>query len=163
MSTVVYHGTLAYLVPSILREGLTPRGKKPSHDAYMDSASMPNFVYLTQAYDLALEHACRISERTADGADITVLSVNLRILKCPLRYPDEDYLREEWNSDFTDWELPEQLRYMEHHRADWKESLRKYHVIAYKGVIPATAISICRVPRWLEQEKRNRFRKAVTV
>jgi RNA:NAD 2'-phosphotransferase (TPT1/KptA family) len=36
------HGTLASLVPSIMERGLEPRGKRLSHDAYMQSPSMPH-------------------------------------------------------------------------------------------------------------------------
>jgi len=163
MTTVLYHGTLGHLIPSILRDGLKPRGRGKSHDEYMDSASMPHFVYLTAIYDLALEHACRISERTSAGADVAVLELDMAALNTDLIYPDEDYLAFDWNSDFVDWALKEQLEFMEYQQDAWPESLETFATIAYKGVIPATAISLCRVPGWLEQQKRNKFRKAVTV
>lgn len=150
----LYHGTLASLVPSIMERGLEPRGDRPSHDEYMQSASMPDFVYLTSRYELALEHVCRISERTADGADVAVLELDMSALKRRLIYPDEDYLSGEWNSDFMFWTLDEQLAFT---RDTWKESLSMFATVAYKGVIPATALSLCRVPRWFEQEKRRRF------
>ncbi len=156
----LYHGTLASLVPSIMREGLTPRGERPSHDAYMDSASMPPFVYLTANHGMAIDHACRISERTADGAAIAVLELDMAALKRRLIYPDEDYLEHEWNSDFTSWSLKEQLEFMEYHRDTWRESLDEFATVAYKGVIPATALSRCRVPRWLEQGYRRKFQGA---
>jgi hypothetical protein len=70
-------GTLASLVPVIKAEGLQPRGTRPSHDEYMEWASMPSFVYVTASYDLALEHACRISQRTADEALVSVLEVHI--------------------------------------------------------------------------------------
>jgi len=57
----VYHGTLASLVPPILRDGLKPRDESKSHDEYMQSPSMPHLVYLTSSFGLALQHACRIS------------------------------------------------------------------------------------------------------
>lgn len=151
---ILYHGTLASLVPSIMERGLEPRGERPSHDAYMDSASMPDFVYLTSRYELALEHACRINERTAD---VAVLELDMSTLKRRLIYPDEDYLSGEWNSDFLFWTLDEQLAFMERKRDAWKESLSMFATVAYKGVIPATALSRCRVPRWFEQEERRRF------
>ena len=156
MNTVtLYHGTLASLLPSIMREGLKPRGERPSHDAYMDSASMPNFVYLTSNFGLAVEHACRISERTAEGADIAVLELEMSALERKLIYPDEDYLRSEW--DFIEWSLKKQLAFLEDNRSTWKKSLSMFATIAYKGVISATALAECRIPRWLEQEKRRRF------
>jgi hypothetical protein len=158
MNTVtLYHGTFASLVPSIMERGLEPRGERPSHDEYMQSASMPDFVYLTRSYGLALEHACRISERTADGADVAVLELDMSALKRRLIYPDEDYLSGEWNSDFMHWTLDEQLAFMERKRDTWKESLSMLATVAYKGVIAPAALSECRIPRWLEQEKRRKF------
>jgi hypothetical protein len=153
----LYHGTLASLVPSIMERGLEPLGDRPSHDEYMQSASMPDFVYLTSRYELALEHACRISERTADGANVAVLELDMSALKRRLIYPDEDYLSSEWNSDFMFWTLDEQLAFMKRKRDTWRESLSMFATVAYKGVISATALAECRIPRWLEQEKRRRF------
>lgn len=69
----LYHGTLESLVPEILRTGLQPRGDRPSHDAYMDSASMPPFLYLTSSFGVAVQHAVRISERVHKGAPISVV------------------------------------------------------------------------------------------
>jgi hypothetical protein len=157
----LYHGTLASLVPSILRDGLKPRGEKKSHDEYMNSASMPHLVYLTSSFGLALEHACRISERTAEGAEVAVLQLEIDSLKRRLLYPDEDYLGDELNSDFPDWTLKEQLEFMEEMRDTWKESLDLFKTVAYKGVVPASALTECRVKRWMEQEHRWRFQKAL--
>ena len=157
--TTLYHGTLDSLVPAILREGLKPRGDRPSHDAYMDSASIPTFVYLTTSYGLAVEHACRISERTADSAAIAVFELELDVLNKQLIYPDEDYLRYEWNSDFEDWTLKEQLSFMERKRDTWKESLKDFKTIAYKSVIPAETLTDCLIPRWIEQGYRRKFPK----
>jgi hypothetical protein len=70
---------------------------------------MPPFSYLTSSFGIAVQHAVRISERVHQGAPISVFEIDTKVLKLALRYPDEDYLREEWNSDFTDWTLKEQL------------------------------------------------------
>jgi len=158
----LYHGTLASLMPSIMERGLEPRGDRPSHDEYMQSASMPDFLYLTSRYKLALEHACRISERTADGANVAVLELDMSALKRRFIYPDEDYLTGEWNSDFMFWTLDEQLAFMERKRDTWKESLSVFATVAYKGVIKPGSLRECRVPRWLEQGKRRRFIRRVS-
>jgi hypothetical protein len=156
-TVILYHGTLASLIPSILCDGLKPRGESKSHDEYIHSLSMPHLVYLTSSFGLALQHACRISERTAEGAEVAVLQLEMDSLKRRLLYPDEDYLEHEWNSDFIDWTLKEQLAFIERKRDTWKESLDLFKTVAYKGAISATALAECRVPRWLEQEKRRRF------
>lgn len=158
---ILYHGTLASLVPPILRDGLNPRGESKSHDEYMQSPSMPHLVYLTSSFGFALQHACRISERTAEGAGVAVLRVEMDSLKRRLLYPDEDYLEHEWNSDFIDWTLKEKLAFMERKRGTWKESLDLYKAVAYKGVIAPTLIDVCSVPRWMEQEYRRWFQRAL--
>ena len=158
---ILYHGTLESLVPEILRTGLQPRGERPSHDAYMDSASMPPFLYLTSSFGIAVQHAVRISERVHQGAPISVFEIDTKVLKLALRYPDEDYLREEWNSDFTDWTLKEQLAYMEHHQDEWRESLKMMKVIAYKGVIKPSLLRLAPVPRWMEDGYRKRLPRKV--
>jgi hypothetical protein len=127
----------------------------------MDSPSLPTFVYLTTNFGLAVEHACRISERTARKADIAVAQVDMSTLKKRLLYPDEDYLSHEWNSDFAGWTLDEQLEFMEGKRWTWKESLEMLGTVAYKGVVLASHITECPVLRWFEQEYRRRF-QAVT-
>lgn len=159
----LYHGTLASLVPPIMERGLEPRGERKSHDEYMNSASMPKFVYLTSNFAYALEHACRISERTADGEPVAVVEVQIASLNRKLIYADEDYLRSEWNSDFVDWTLKEQLAYMEKHRDDWKESLKLYKTIAYRGVVPATALTEVVVKPWMEQGMRRKFLRKVAL
>jgi hypothetical protein len=159
MRIILYHGTLASLVPAILQDGLKPRGENKSHDEYMNSASMSHLVYLTSSQGVALEHACRISERTANGAEVALLEIDGTFLKRKLVYPDEDYLSSEWNSDFTDWTPEEQIEYMENHRSDWKESLKLFKTIAYRGIVPATAIWVKPHPEWAEMKKRAMFPK----
>ena len=155
-NVVLYHGTLASLAPSIMREGLKPRGKTPSHDEYMNSASLPQFVYLTSSAGIALEHACRISQRTAGGVDVTVFTIDIDTLNPDLIYPDEDYLSDEWNSDFTDWSLKEQLEFIEAKQDTWEESLDMFKTIAYRGIVRVKAIR--EVPDWAIQMKRDKFR-----
>jgi hypothetical protein len=157
----LYHGTLESLVPEILRTGLQPRGERPSHDAYMNSASMPPFLYLTSSFGIAVQHAVRISERVHQGAPISVVEVDSRVLKTALRYPDEDYLRHEWNDEFTDWSLEEQLAYMDKHRDDWRASLRTMKVIAYRGVVKPSLLRVAPVPRWMEDGYRKRLPRKV--
>jgi hypothetical protein len=160
-NVVLYHGTLTSLAPSIMREGLKPRGKTTSHDEYMNSASLPQFVYLTSSAGIALEHACRISERTASGVGVTVFTIDTDTLDADLIYPDEDYLAEEWNSDFTDWSLREQLRFMKAKQDTWQESLDMFKTIAYRGTVRVKTIHP--VPDWAIQMKRDKFRKRIAA
>jgi hypothetical protein len=122
---------------------------------------MPPFSYLTSSFGIAVQHAVRISERVHQGAPISVFEIDTKVLKLALRYPDEDYLREEWNSDFTDWTLKEQLAYMENHQNEWRESLKMMRVIAYKGVIKPSLLRLAPVPRWMEDGYRKRLPRKV--
>jgi hypothetical protein len=154
----LYHGTLTALLPGIMEKGLRPRGKAKSHDEYLQMASMPQFVYLTSSYDLAVQHAARISERTANGADITVVGVELNSLDRDLLYPDEDYLSEEWNSDLRDWTVRVRLNYMKRHQDEWKESLGMMKTVAHRSMIPVTALTEYPVPLWMEKAARFSLR-----
>lgn len=156
---LLYHGTLASLVPSIMERGLEPRGDRPSHDEYMQKPSMPHLVYLTSSEGVAIDHACRISERKYGGAPVALLGIDMAALRKRLLYPDEDYLSEEWNSDFVYWTPEEQRKFIEYKRGTWRESLKTLKTVAYKGIVPAKAISVHTMKRWLEQEHRSRFRR----
>jgi hypothetical protein len=83
------------------------------------------------------------------------------VLKTALRYPDEDYLCHEWNDEFTDWSLEEQLAYMDKHRDDWRASLRTMKVIAYKGVVKPSLLRVALVPQWMEDGYRKRLPRKV--
>ena len=158
----LYHGTLTALLPGIMEKGLRPRGKSKSHDEYLQMASMPQFVYLTSNYNLAVQHAVRISERTANGADITVVGVELNSLDRDLLYPDEDYLSEEWDWDLGDWTVRVRLNYMKRHQDEWKESLGMMKTVAYRSMIPVAALTEYPIPSWMEKSARLSLKSFTT-
>jgi hypothetical protein len=117
-----YRGTLASNVESILENGLRPRGKKKSHDAYLQRDSYPEFSYLTSNPVLAADYIVRVTERVYNAAPSTILQINATGLDKSLMYPDEDYLSEVWNSDMCDWT----------HKDPWRPS-RSYRCFQGKG------------------------------
>lgn len=137
----VYHGTLASLVPNILRDGLKPRGKSKSHDQYIGWPSRPDMVYLTSSQDIALKHACRISEHTVPAPSIVIFEIDMNLLSEPLLYPDEDYLACKRNS-FRCWASEEQADFMERERETWAVSLALHEIVAYKGIVPPEAVHV---------------------
>jgi hypothetical protein len=60
-----------------------------------------------------------------------------------LVYPDEDWLRTEWNSDMSEWSHIKQLAYMKHHQDEWENSPARMHTIAYRGVVTPNLITAC--------------------
>jgi hypothetical protein len=135
-----FHGTLTTNVDNILRDGLRPRGSSASHDEYLGNPSLPEFVYLTTSLGLAVDHSVRISERVHRGAPVTILAVVNSALEPELFYPDEDWLRTEVNSDFTDWTRAKQMKFMKEHRVDWPQCLKEMRTVAYHGQIAGNAI-----------------------
>lgn len=138
---ILHHGTLTRNVEAILRDGLRPRGIEPSHDAYLEHPSLPEFVYLTDHLGLAMSHAIRISERVHSGAPVSIIEVTVSD-RSKLLYPDEDFLTDEWNSDMPDWPVSKQMEYMEYHRREWRKSLEHTRTVAYRGGINATSLSL---------------------
>jgi hypothetical protein len=153
---VYYHGTLASNVESILREGLRPRGSSPSHDEYLERPSLPEFVYLTSNPVLAADHIVRVSTRRYDGASATILQIDGG-LDNSLMYPDEDYLDEEWNSDFSDWTYEQQMKFVERHQREWKKSLTTMHTIAYRGTVTPELITVPETFAILLDIRRRKF------
>jgi hypothetical protein len=129
---ILYHGTLTRNVEAILRDGLRSRGNEPSHDAYLEHPSLPEFVYLTDHLGRAMSHAIRISERVHSGAPVSIIEVTVSD-RSKLLYPDEDFLTDEWNSDMPDWPVSKQMEYMEYHRREWRKSLKHLRTVAYRG------------------------------
>jgi hypothetical protein len=139
----LYHGTMLNNYIRITKEGLTPRGTRPSHDAAIGLPSCSDMVYLTSSWCTALEHACRIIARsvTFEGDKCeyrefpVVLQVKTRSLDRELFYPDEDWVGAEFMKADAYKALNFTVPYMEYYKNYWKESLFDHQRIAYKGTI----------------------------
>jgi hypothetical protein len=152
----LYHGTLTSNVESILCKGLRPRGNEPSHDAYIDRPSLPEFVYLTDHIGLAMSHAIRVSERVHGGTPVSVIEVNLSN-RDMLIYPDEDFLAEEF--DTCDWSISKLMEFMERYRRDWRKSLKKLRTVAYRGVLKSSSIALWNDLHGIEQFHREKWQQ----
>ena len=159
----LFHGTLTSLVPSILKNGLRPRGQNPSHDEHRGLPSLPDMVYLTSSEGLALSHAIRISEMVHQSADVTVLEVNGSVLDRSLFYPDEDWVKVELNSDSEDWKH-ERSKVSRKNRYLWEDCLRDAKTVAYRGVVPPSTIRIAPDIHlwqgWVREEYRSMVEQA---
>jgi hypothetical protein len=146
----LYHGTMLSNYASIRKEGLTPRGTRPSHDEAIGMPSCPDMVSLTHSWLTALEHTCRIIARTItyEGDYYRskefpiVLRVKVASLDRELFYPDEDWVGEEFMKvdayDALNYKVP----YMEYYKRYWKESLFDHERMAYKGTIKPDDLKI---------------------
>lgn len=155
---ILYHGTLTSKVEAIMRDGLRPRGTDPSHDAYLEHPSLPEFVYLTDHLGLAMSHAIRISERVHGGAPVSIIEVTVSH-RSKLFYPDEDFLADEWDCDMLDWPVSKQMEYMEYHRQEWRRSLKHMRTVAYRGNINPTSLSLWDDLFGVEQFHRKKWQQ----
>lgn len=154
----LYHGTLTANLPSILRYGLQPRGTtQESHDARINLPSLPEFVYLAEL-SKAANDCIRISENWYSCAPVSLIRINPTLLDHDRFYPDEDYIRLE----LEDYDLPtrplhEQTTTVRQCRKEWRNSLNKRGTVAYRGVIPPNALTVCARPEYesVEIERRR--------
>jgi hypothetical protein len=133
----LYHGTFAHHVASALRDGLRPRMFTDSN--WKNDPSHPKMVYLTTAYPFYYGCLSR-SVKT-----LVVFEIDGNALDQQLFHPDEDFIIEllgrHENRQLTG---PEKgvVRIMIHkYRDQWRNSLRYLGNCAYRGTIPASAIT----------------------
>ena len=141
---LLYHGTAERFLPSILREGLRPRGlKKGNWKHSIESNSRA--VYLTDAYVLHFAvNATRGKERCL------ILEINTNKLN-PFRFaPDEDFLEQATRKDPNYAHLPKEMkprtrwfrrRALTEFAHVWEKSLEFMGTCTYYGLIPPEAIT----------------------
>ena len=139
----LYHGTAARHLDSVLSHGLRPRGRKAGN--WREYPSRRDMVYMTTAY------APYFAMQSLGKKDMTLLLVEVESdrLDETLLHPDEDFVAQaiahQKNrpiSDFHD-EVRRSLEFYRHH---WKDSVSGLGNAAYKGTIPADAITrLCTV------------------
>ena len=132
----LYHGTTSTSLAATMRQGLRPRKAKASN--WSKNPSRPDMVYLTTAYPFYF------ATMGKDDSTALVLEIDGKSLKSNLLYPDEDYvayLAEKRNGQL----IPEQRQAvrenLEAFKNLWPRSLMFLGTCAYRGVIPARAIT----------------------
>lgn len=128
-SMKLYHGCSAKDLPSIMTNGLCPRGHRQSN--WKKNPSRPDMVYLTVAYPfyyaLCQEGLAGVVEIEATGLDRKRF------------FPDEDFLTNAFtmlDGQEIDPYRQEEIRLMLHTYGDhWKESLRFQGNCCFQGTI----------------------------
>jgi hypothetical protein len=144
---ILYHVTHSGDARRILVEGLKPR-RLTGRDNYEEQglSSHPDHVYMTEG------NVCFYLSRMGRTAQtsLTVLAIDTSRLDESLLYPDEDYAalcaghiaNGNWhdNSDTYREEITAARDSIENHKHLWGASLRGYGNVAYRGIIPPTAL-----------------------
>ena len=132
---LLYHGTSSKHLSRILRDGLTPRGRRRTNWAKVPSR--PDMVYLTTAYPFYF--AMNVTTKTHQPV---VIEIDSEMLDKDLFYPDEDFIyqallhaKPEDHKEHTYVRVFLRL-YQEH----WRTSLQHLGNCCYQGPIPVSAI-----------------------
>lgn len=134
---LLYHGTDARYYDSVTKYGLRPRGtRKGCWDA---NSSIPGHVYLTDCYAgyFALNSAW-----ASINPELMLIEIDLSLLDSSKLYPDEDFVQ------FAASDIPKSAnknlwvkKNIHLYQDFWEQSLKELGNIAYRGVIPNTAIT----------------------
>jgi len=147
----LYHGTSEKAAEAILRQGLRPRGQKPSG---WSAPSHREAVYLTEAY--ALHFAAAATDR--DGGRLALVEVDVSLLDASNLHADEDALALAWGLGKVDagpanemiaemsvgeraaW-FAERLPEWSRDGADWRWSMSVIGNCTHIGDVPSEAVS----------------------
>ena len=151
----LYHGTAGRWLPSILRQGLEPRGRKVSRSNWKETVpSNPNCVYFSSCYAPYFAFKAAGDSNKAICAVIEIETDRLPAQN--LLLPDEDCLEQAGRS--YDGVPGGILARTLHYRRDmqrfngtdaWKLSLEYLGTCAYHGIVPPGAIT--RIVTWPHQ------------
>lgn len=139
----LYHGTSARHLPSILQDGLKPRGKAKGNWDHT-TLSNPDVVYLTNAY--ALHFAIVAADKGKD--DLLVVEVDTALVSIYNMVPDEDFLEQTSRKEGpapldrpmafrTRWYRKRQLDFWQY----WPDSVEHLGTAGHYGPIPPRAIT----------------------
>ena len=128
---LLYHGCSSSMLGDALKEGIVPRGDKPS--SWRELPSHPGMVYLTDTYPFYYASNSRSKEMVVFEIDGTMLDES-RL------FPDEDYLVEiptEINLQASDEHTPHQaaIEILKQHQQRWQDSLSCHGTCCHEGTV----------------------------
>ena len=135
---LLYHGTSAKHLESVLTNGLRPRGDGKGN--WEEYPSRDDMVYLTNSYAFYFA-ACAESD---DDSRVLVVEIDTDRLAPQRFYPDEDYIA---RRVMREQGLPlEQVHHqfkerLEEFREQWQDCLANMATCCYRGAIPPSAFT----------------------
>lgn len=140
----LYHGTSARHLPSILQDGLKPRGKQKGNWDHT-TLSNPDVVYLTNAYAL---HFAIVAAKEEEDLLVVEVDTDKSVWVSMNMVPDEDFLEQisrkvgpapldKPMAYRTRWYRKRQLDFWHH----WQESVNHLGTAGHYGPIPLRAIT----------------------
>jgi len=133
---ILFHGSSAAHLASVRKQGLIPRGAKPSN--WADEPSRPDTIYLTDSYPHFFG--------TKVGNPVTIAyEIDLCLLDPRRLLPDEDYIAQKGLVSKSAGEtiMATARRRLEEFPGEWRNSLIELGTCCYRGKIPTSAIKRC--------------------
>lgn len=140
---LMYHGTSARYLQSILDRGLTPRMDGDGNWSEGDLGSRKTAVYLTNSYSL------HFAIQAASGEDMLIVEVDLEDVPEYFRGPDEDFLEQATRGHPDLKHLGESMEERTRHFAScdwfdychlWKESIKNLGTCCVQEGVPRDLI-----------------------
>lgn len=140
----LYHVTYSKNVNGILARGLAPRSVTGLDNwAEKQQSSHAEHVYLTEAN--VLRYAAMMWGKVEYGK-VALVEVDASQLQEDLLYPDEDYIStlgaNDFKADTFAADTAAARDEIDKHQDKWRSSLAGYGNVAYRGVIPPSALKV---------------------
>lgn len=136
----LYHGTSFEYLEQILKEGIKPRGSKPSN--WSKFKSRPDMVYLTTTYPFFFARA--VEDKSSNDKSV-VFEIESDLLNQESFFPDEDFIYQVLQSQYKkDKKKPPShlniKRRLEDYQQNWQLSLSGLGNCCYNKTVPLSAI-----------------------
>jgi hypothetical protein len=136
----LYHGTSFEYLEQILKEGIRPRGSKPSN--WSKFKSRPDMVYLTTTYPFFFARAV---ESKLPNEKVVVFEIESNLLDQENFFPDEDFIYQVLQGQYKKEgkKPPSHLhikRRLEDYQQNWQLSLKGLGNCCYNKTIPSSMI-----------------------
>jgi hypothetical protein len=138
---ILYHGTASRHLPSILKNGLTPRNQTQVSNWDHSIPSNHETVYLTDSY--ALYFSAQACEEEHDDR-LVVLEIDTDMLNEFMLCADEDAVEQtNRGKDDVPGTMEERTMYYREraHMYDWRQSLKALGTCGYQDSVPLEAIT----------------------
>lgn len=130
----VYHGTSLNCLPSILKNGIIPRGDDESN--WPDNVSHPEMIYLTIAYPFYFAHIAAQEHKSKP----VVIEIDMDFLSERNLFPDEDFIFQGLPKD-QKMELSDIRENIDCFQQYFQASIDNLSNFCYRGIVPIESIT----------------------